>query len=102
MRPVAASDFNPFGGIVFVDWMRLSPIATPGAFESRVFDATALVNWKSIQWQADAPAGTIAADQRAHRQHRRCLTAIWTALAADRGTGPAVAQLAVTSSTAPR
>ena len=27
MRPVAASDFNPFGGTVFVDWMRMSPYA---------------------------------------------------------------------------
>ena len=58
MRPVAASDFNPFGGIVFVDWMRLLPASTPGEFESRVFDANSLVNWKSIQWQADVPAGT--------------------------------------------
>ena len=30
MRPVAASDFNPFGGIVFVDWMRLSPYRDAG------------------------------------------------------------------------
>ncbi|MFA5911138.1 MAG: N,N-dimethylformamidase beta subunit family domain-containing protein [Vicinamibacterales bacterium] len=58
MRPVAASDFNPYGGIVFVDWMRLSPSASPGAFESRVFDASSAVDWKSIQWTAQADAGT--------------------------------------------
>ena len=58
MRPVAASDFNPFGGIIFVDWMRLMPSTSPGEFESRVFDANALVDWKAIQWQANVPAGT--------------------------------------------
>src|SRR5262249_13290360 len=39
MRPVAASDFNPFGGTVFVDWMRMSPYAGAGTFQSRIFDA---------------------------------------------------------------
>ena len=39
MRPVAASDFDEFGGTVFVDWMRMTPNATPGVFVSRVFDA---------------------------------------------------------------
>ncbi len=58
MRPVAASDFNPFGGIIFVDWMRLMPASTPGVFESRVFDANTLVDWKAIQYAATVPAGT--------------------------------------------
>ncbi|HXI27390.1 MAG TPA: N,N-dimethylformamidase beta subunit family domain-containing protein, partial [Vicinamibacterales bacterium] len=58
MRPVAASDFNPFGGTIFVDWMRMSPYATGGTFYSRIFDAEAPVNWNSIQWQATTPAGT--------------------------------------------
>ena len=61
MRPVAASDFDEFGGTVFVDWMRMTPNATPGAFESRVFDANSAVDWKSIQWAAKTPAGTTLA-----------------------------------------
>ena len=61
MRPIAASDFNPFGGTVFVDWMRMSPYANAGTFESRVFDATAPVDWHSIQWVAKAPSGTSVA-----------------------------------------
>ena len=58
MRPVAASDYNPFGGTVFVDWMRMSPYAGTGSFVSRIFDASSPVNWNSIQWAAKAPAGT--------------------------------------------
>ncbi len=61
MRPVAASDFDEFGGTVFVDWMRMTPNATPGAFVSRVFDANSAVDWKSIQWAAKTPAGTTLA-----------------------------------------
>ncbi|HXI30098.1 MAG TPA: Ig-like domain-containing protein, partial [Vicinamibacterales bacterium] len=61
MRPVAASDFNPFGGTVFVDWMRMSPYASTGTFLSRVFDASAPVAWNSIQWKATTPAGTSVA-----------------------------------------
>jgi hypothetical protein len=61
MRPVAASDFNPFGGTVFVDWMRMSPYASTGTFLSRIFDAAAPVVWNTIQWQATTPAGTAIA-----------------------------------------
>ena len=61
MRPVAASDVDEFGGTVFVDWMRMTPNVTPGAFVSRVFDATSAVDWKSIQWAAKTPAGTTLA-----------------------------------------
>ncbi|MEO8681505.1 MAG: Ig-like domain-containing protein, partial [Vicinamibacterales bacterium] len=61
MRPVAASDVNPFGGNVFVDWMRMSAYTTPGSFVSRVFDANAFVDWNSIQWAANAPAGSAVA-----------------------------------------
>src|SRR4029077_3886671 len=57
MRPVAASDFNPFGGTIFVDWIRMSPYAPTGTFLSRVFDAAAPVSWNSIQWKATTPAG---------------------------------------------
>ena len=42
MRPIAASDFSVFGGNIVVDWMRMSPYAATGTFESRVFDAGAV------------------------------------------------------------
>ena len=58
LRPVAASDFSVFGGAILVDWVRLTPYAAAGAFQSRVFDAQSTVDWKSIQWVANTPAGT--------------------------------------------
>ncbi|HXT31094.1 MAG TPA: Ig-like domain-containing protein, partial [Vicinamibacterales bacterium] len=61
MRPIAASDFSVFGGNVVVDWMRMSPYAATGTFESRVFDAGSSVSWSTIQWTAQAPAGTSVA-----------------------------------------
>src|SRR4051812_10764504 len=61
MRPIAASDFNPFGGNVTVNWVRMTPYTASGTFESRVFDAEAPVDWHSIQWTANAPAGTSVA-----------------------------------------
>ncbi|PYR90765.1 MAG: hypothetical protein DMF84_19190 [Acidobacteria bacterium] len=61
MRPVAASDFSVGGGTVKVDWMRMTPYAAAGSLLSRVFDASAIVDWHSIQWAADQPAGTSVA-----------------------------------------
>ena len=45
MRPVAASDFNAFSGKIVVDWMRTAPYAASGTFLSRVYDASAVVDW---------------------------------------------------------
>src|SRR3954452_6561050 len=64
MRPVAASDFNPFGGTVFVDWMRMSSYAAGGTSTSRVFDAAAPVDWHSIQWTATPAAGSVSISVR--------------------------------------
>ena len=61
LRPVAASDFSVFGGNVMIDWLRLSPYAGTGTFDSRVFDANAVVAWHTMQWLADAPTGTTVA-----------------------------------------
>ncbi|PYR88035.1 MAG: hypothetical protein DMF84_29670 [Acidobacteria bacterium] len=58
MRPIAASDFSVFGGNVVIDWMRLTPYAATGTFESRAFDANTSVDWRSMQWTANTPAGT--------------------------------------------
>ena len=61
MRPIAASDFNPVGGNIVVNWIRLTPYATTGSFTSRVFDAQSAVDWQTITWQAFTPAGTSVA-----------------------------------------
>jgi hypothetical protein len=57
MRP-AASDLNFGGGTVTVDWMRLTPHVTPGAFTSRVHDAGGPATWDEMTWTATVPAGT--------------------------------------------
>jgi VCBS repeat-containing protein len=58
LRPIAASDFNPMGGNIVVDWIRMLPYATSGSFASRVFDAGSAVDWASIYWTGMTPAGT--------------------------------------------
>ncbi len=58
MRPVAASDFNAFSGNVVIDYVRNTPYQTSGSFLSRVFDGSTTINWESINWAADVPAGT--------------------------------------------
>ena len=46
MRPLI-SDFNTTSPAISVDWMRMSPYATPCTFESQVFDATQSVTWNT-------------------------------------------------------
>ena len=58
MRPIAASDFNPVGGNIVVNWIRLTPYSTTGSFVSRVFDAQSAVDWATITWQSLTPSGT--------------------------------------------
>jgi hypothetical protein len=58
MRPIAGSDFDAAGGVVFIEWMRMTPYAGSGSFLSRVFDAKTPVNWASISWKTKTPAGT--------------------------------------------
>jgi hypothetical protein len=60
MRPIA-SDYMAAGPGVSVDWLRMTPYATPGTFTSRVFDAGGAVDWDTLTWNADVPAGTSVA-----------------------------------------
>ncbi len=55
---VIAAEFNPGGGALSVDWIRLSPYASSGVFTSRVFDAGQTVGWGNASWTAGLPAGT--------------------------------------------
>jgi hypothetical protein len=41
-----------------IDWMRLSPYASPCTFTSRIFDAGQLVDWQSLAWAGSLPANT--------------------------------------------
>jgi hypothetical protein len=56
---VAASDLNNNSTSLVIDWLRLGPpYLSPCVFESRVFDAQAVVGWLSAQWGGTTPAGT--------------------------------------------
>ncbi|MCU1259813.1 MAG: hypothetical protein JWO80_2698, partial [Bryobacterales bacterium] len=57
MRPLL-SDAFPGAGVISVDWLRMSPYATPATFVSRVMDAGAQAIWSTLTWTADTPTGT--------------------------------------------
>jgi hypothetical protein len=57
MRPLM-SDLTPGGAALDVDWLRLSPYAATGSFDSRVFDHGASSSWDATSWTATLPAGT--------------------------------------------
>jgi hypothetical protein len=60
MRPIA-SDFTVGGNVLTVNWMRMSPYATSGTFDSRVIDGGAITSWGTADWTSIAPAGTSVA-----------------------------------------
>jgi hypothetical protein len=57
MRPII-TNYATGGGVIAVDYLRMSDYATPGSFTSRVFDARGVVNWTNAAWSAAVPAGT--------------------------------------------
>src|SRR5439155_24740587 len=57
LRPVA-SDANVGGGVLTVDWMRMTPYATSGTYLSRVLDAGGAATWIDASWTASLPSGT--------------------------------------------
>ena len=57
MRPLA-SDYLPGGATLSLDWLRLSPYASPGSFLSRIFDAGSSVSWGAFSWNGQTPAGS--------------------------------------------
>ena len=57
LRP-AASDSNASGSLS-IDWMRMTPYASPGTFLSRIHDAgSPAANWGALSYVADVPSGT--------------------------------------------
>ncbi|MEO8216511.1 MAG: N,N-dimethylformamidase beta subunit family domain-containing protein [Acidobacteriota bacterium] len=57
MRPVV-SDYDVNASGVMVDWLRLTPYASSGVFQSRVFDALGTVSWGAMNWSATTPPQT--------------------------------------------
>ncbi len=57
MRPLS-SDFNPGGGELSVDWLRMSPYPASGSFDSRVLDAGEGADWGALAWTSATPPGT--------------------------------------------
>src|SRR5262249_60841211 len=56
LRPLV-SDFSVGSGNVSVDWLRMTPYVSAGTFVSRVFDGTQAVDWGSLSWTTETPAG---------------------------------------------
>ncbi len=55
---VLAGEFSPGGAALTVDWIRMSPFAASGSFDSRIFDAGQSVGWGTLSWTQTVPAGT--------------------------------------------
>jgi hypothetical protein len=53
-----ASDLTLNSSKILIDSLRLSPYLSPCTFESRVLDASALVDWLTLDWMGNLPAGT--------------------------------------------
>jgi len=60
LRPLA-SDLTVGGPSLAVDWLRMSPYATPGRFDSRIFDAGSVSLWDAVAWTAELPSGVSSA-----------------------------------------
>jgi VCBS repeat-containing protein len=57
LRPIV-SDINSPTYELSVDWMTMTPYSSPCIYESRVMDASALVDWLTLDWTGNLPAGT--------------------------------------------
>lgn len=65
MRPLAGNG-SQGGAPLAVDWVRMSPFAPEGTFESRVHDAGTEVEWEGCELDADVPDATsVAVEVRA-------------------------------------
>ena len=60
LRPVA-SDYDPDGSTLAVDWVRVTPYAASTTFTSAVIDEGSLVTWTTASLSASIPTGTAVA-----------------------------------------
>ena len=56
-----ASDYDPDGSKLTVDWVRVTPYAASTTFTSSIVDAGALVTWTTASLSASIPVGTAVA-----------------------------------------
>ena len=68
MRPVV-SDFDAGGPAVSLDWLRMGPYTPSGTFTSRVLDAGALADWRTLEVTDTTPVGHGDQLRGAHRRH---------------------------------
>jgi hypothetical protein len=57
MRPLA-SDFIVGASSLTIDWMRMTPYAAAGSFESRVFGSGGTSTWGTATWTSQEPVST--------------------------------------------
>ena len=57
LRPVV-SDYQAGAPALSVDWLRMTPYASGGTYESRVFDAGQLAGWQQLSADTITPSGT--------------------------------------------
>ena len=57
LRPIA-SDYDPDGSKLAVDWVRVTPYAAATIFTSAIVDAGSLVTWTTASRSASIPSGT--------------------------------------------
>jgi len=88
LRPLI-SDFTAGDGALTVDWIRMGPYASAGTFLSRIVDAGSSVNWDTLAWTAQVPAGTSAAFAVRHGD-TPAPDATWTAFAPIAVSGGAI------------
>ncbi len=60
MRPII-TDLNVGAQVNQVNWMRMSPYASSGEFESRIFDSGGPSDWGIVTWAEEIPTGTAIA-----------------------------------------
>jgi hypothetical protein len=88
MRPIA-SDYTVGGAALMIDWLRMTPSATPGTFTSRVFDAGVPTTWGTATWAATQPVGTTLVI-RVRLDSTPIPDGTWSAWTALAGSGSAV------------
>jgi hypothetical protein len=88
---VLAADDQLDGTGVIVDWLRMTPFAAAGTFDSHVLDASRRVNWGSFSWNGTTPAGTTLA-LRARTGDTPTPDGSWSAFAPVSVSGASVGQ----------
>ena len=59
MRPVASDVHYNDGNLITIDWLRMTPYASSGTWESEIHDTGQLNStWHTLSWTQDVPAGS--------------------------------------------